>query len=128
MGDPLLGVMVLLEQPVGPRVLEAVSLSLDAVNLPDAYVTFTTTGLLGRELRLAEPHVLVAAGREAAREIDGLQNPLSAREFLAANPGTPFTWKRNTIGLLLPPLSPALDDEAKKRQFWTAFLTLKTLN
>ncbi|MGI8650020.1 MAG: hypothetical protein ACR2KW_06525 [Rubrobacter sp.] len=127
LGDPLFGVVIILEQPVGPRVIQAISLSLDAVNFPDAYVTFTATGMLNRELRLTEPRILVAVGSEAAREIDELQNPLSLGKFADATPGTPFPWKRNTAGLLLPSLAPVLDDEPGKRRFWSAFLALKTL-
>lgn len=126
-GDPLLGIFVLLGQPVGPRPLEALSLSLHAVGIPDAYVTFTATDQLSRELRLIEPHLLLAVGPDAAREIDDLQHPLRLKDFRDAAPGSPFAWKRNTTGLLLPPLHPALDDDTEKRRFWNAFKTLKSL-
>lgn len=126
-GDPLSGVVVVLEQPVGPRVLDALSKSLGAVELPEAYVACTGTGLLKKELRLTEPAVLVAVGPGAAREIDQLEEPLALKPFAQARPGTPFSWKRNTTGILLPPLSGALDDETEKRRFWMAFRSLGAL-
>ncbi|WP_119066135.1 hypothetical protein [Rubrobacter indicoceani] len=126
-GDPLIGVVIVLEQPVGPRVFEALSKSLGAIELPEAYVTCAETGLLKKELRLSEPGVLVAVGPGAAREIDQLGDPLALKPFSDARLGNPFTWKRNTIGILLPPLSDALDDETEKRRFWTAFRSLGAL-
>lgn len=125
LGDPLSGVVVVIEAPIGPRILDAVSRSLEAVGAPDAYATFTSTGLLGKELSLAEPRVLAAIGPDAATEIDGLSHPLAANPFSKAEEGVPFAWKRATTGLLLPPLSQALDDEQEKRRFWHAFLALK---
>ncbi|MGH3089036.1 MAG: hypothetical protein ACRDSJ_17185 [Rubrobacteraceae bacterium] len=127
LGDPLSGVMVLLEGPAGPRALDAISRSLKAVDLPNAYVTFTQTSLLERELLLTEPRILAAVGPEAAAEIDALQLPLASQPFSKASESIPFAWKRHAAGLLLPSLAPALEDETEKRRFWRAFLTLRTL-
>jgi len=56
LGDPNSGVVVVVEQPVGPRILQALGRSLQTVGLQDAYVTYASTGLLAQELLAAEPH------------------------------------------------------------------------
>ena len=127
LGDPTTGVVLVIEQPVGPRVLDALAASLAAVGLPDAYVTYASTGLLKEELLATEPHALVAVGPGAAREVDGLDHPLARAPFSEAEEGVPFAWTRGTSGLLLPPLSPALTDDTRKRRFWRCFLVLKDL-
>jgi hypothetical protein len=127
LGDPASGVMLVVEQPVGPRVLQALERSLRTVGLPAAYVTYASTGLLAREVLAAEPHALVAVGPGAAREIDALGHPLARRPFSEAERGVWFTWTRGTAGLNLPALIPALDDERAKRRFWRAFLALRDL-
>ena len=127
LGDPTTGVVLVVEQPVGPRVLDALSASLVAVGLPEAYVTYALTGLLKEELLATEPHALVAVGPGAASEIDGLAHPLARTTFAEAGEGVPFAWTRGTSGLRLPSLVPALTDEARKRRFWRCFLVLKDL-
>jgi hypothetical protein len=127
LGDPASGIVLVLEQPVGPRVLEALKLSLRAVGLPEAYVTYASTGFLEEELLTIEPHALVAVGVGAARDIDAAGYPLVRQPFSEAESGVWFSWTKGTPGLLLPSLSPALDDEAAKRRFWRTFLTLKAL-
>ena len=127
LGDPASGVVLVVEQPVGPRILQALDSSLMAVGLPETYVTYTSTGLLAEEILAAEPHVLVALGPGAAREIDGLGHPLAQTLFSEAERGVWFAWTKGTAGLVLPALAPALDDEAAKRSFWRAFQTLRDL-
>lgn len=127
LGDPNSGIVIVVEQPVGPRLLEALSASLAAVGLPEAYVTWTGTGLLTEEILVTEPAALVAIGAGAAREIDSLDYPLARHSFSEAVEGTWFSWTRGTTGLSLPPLAPALGDEAAKRSFWRAFLALRDL-
>lgn len=126
-GDPNSGVVLVIEQPVGPRALDALRRSLESIGPPDAYVTSCGTGLLARVLLSAEPSVLIAIGPGSAREIDGLEYPLAQRSFAEAQEGTWFAWTKGTTGLVLPPLAPALDDEESKRRFWRAFLTLRDL-
>ena len=126
-GDPNSGVVLVVEQPVGPRVLGALQASLAAVNLPDAYVTYAATGLLKEELLATEPHALVAVGPGAASEIDGLDHPLARTPFSEAEEGIPFAWTRGTAGLRLPSLAPALTDDTQKRRFWRCFLALRDL-
>ncbi len=127
LGDPASGIVLVVEQPVGPRVLEALKLSLRAVALPEAYVTYASTGLLEEELLAIEPHALVAVGTGAASDIDAAGYPLVRQPFSEAESGVWFSWTKGTSGLLLPSLGPALDDEAAKRRFWRTFRGLKAL-
>ncbi len=126
-GDPNSGVVLVIEQPVGPRVLNALQACLAAVNLPNAYVTYAATGLLKEELLATEPHALVAVGPGAASEIDGLRHPLARTPFSEAEEGIPFAWTKGTAGLRLPSLAPALTDVTQKRRFWRGFLALRDL-
>lgn len=125
LGDPTSGIVLVVEQPVGPRVLDALKASLLAVNLPEAYVTYASTGLLAEELLATEPQLLVALGPGAAQDLDDLESPLARNPFSTAEEGVPFAWTRGAVGLKIPPLAPALDDDEKKRRFWRSFLTLK---
>lgn len=125
LGDPASGVMLVLEQPVGPRTLQALERSLHTVGLQTAYVTYASTGLLAQEILAAEPHALVAVGPGAARDIDATENPLARSPFSTAETGAWFAWTKGTTGLSLPALAPALDDDAAKRRFWRAFLALR---
>ena len=127
LGDPTTGVVLVVEQPVGPRVLDALQASLLTVGLPNAYVTYASTGLLKEELLATEPQILVAIGPGAARDIDDLDHPLARSPFAEAGEGIAFAWTRGAVGLRLPPLAPALDHDESKRRFWRHFLTLKTL-
>jgi hypothetical protein len=128
LGDPSSGIMLVVEAPPGPRVLEALRRSLDTVNLSRAYVTWEGTGLLAEELLVVDPSLLVAVGPGAARDIDRLSHPLARRAFSGVGEGSWFTWKAGASGLLLPSITPALDDDSAKRRFWLAFLTLKSLS
>ncbi len=125
LGDPTSGVMLVVEQPAGPRVLQALDRSLKTVGLPQAYVTYASTGLLAQEVLAIEPHALVAVGPGAAREIDALDYPLAQHSFSEAERGAWFAWTKGTAGLFLPALIPALGDDGAKRRFWRAFLALK---
>jgi hypothetical protein len=127
LGDPASGIVLVVEQPVGPRVLEALELSLRAVGLPQAYVTYASTGLLQEELLATEPRALVAVGAGAASDIDTTGYPLVRQLFSEAEPGVWFSWTKGTVGILVPSLSSALDNEAAKRRFWRTFLGLKVL-
>jgi hypothetical protein len=127
LGDPTSGVVLVVEQPVGPRVLQALDRSLKTIGLPEAYVTYASTGLLAQEILAAEPHALVAVGPGAVLEIDALDHPLARHPFSEAERGVWFTWTKGTAGLSLPALIPALGDDAAKRRFWQAFLTLRDL-
>jgi hypothetical protein len=127
LGDPLSGVMLVVESPAGPRVVEALRRSLDAVGLSRAYVTWSSTGLLLEEILAIEPAALCAVGPGAAGELDALKHPLARGSFSEAHEGVWFAWTKGTAGLSLPALAPALDDEGAKRRFWRAFLSLRAL-
>jgi hypothetical protein len=127
LGDPTSGIVLVLEQPFGPRTLQALKLSLQAVRLHQAYVTYESTGLLAQEIQAAEPHVLIAIGAGAANDIDAIDYPLVRQPFSTAELGVWFPWTKGTKGLRTPALAPALDDDAAKRRFWLAFLTLRDL-
>lgn len=127
LGDPASGVVLVVGQPVGPRVLQALQRSLQAVGLQEAYVTYESTGLLAQELQATEPQVLVAVGADAARDINALDYTLVRQPFSDAQPGIWFPWTKGTAGLMLPAIAPALDDDAAKRRFWRAFLALKDI-
>ncbi len=128
LGDPASGILILLEQPVGPRVVEALSLSLQSLELSEAYVTWASTGSLLEEIFVSQPTALGAVGPGASQDIDGIGYPLARQPFSEAATGSWFTWTRGTAGLLLPSLSQALDDTAAKRRFWRAFLSLQALD
>lgn len=121
------GIMLLVEQPIGPRILDAVERSLRSVSLPDAYVTWSFTGLLMREILAVQPSVVVAVGPGAARDLDELDHPLSQSSFGEATVGAWFHWTKSTSGLLLPALAPALEEEKAKKRFWRNFLNLRAL-
>jgi hypothetical protein len=127
LGDPTSGVVLVLERPFGPRTLEALKLSLQAVGLNQAYVTYQSTGLLAHEIQATQPHVLVAIGAGATSDIDAIDYPLVRHPFSTAESGVWFNWTKGTKGLRIPALAPALDDDAAKRRFWLAFLTLRDL-
>jgi hypothetical protein len=127
-GDPTWGLMLVVDGPAGPRAQQALAASLNAVGLPDAYLTWTGTGLLMEQILSVEPGALVAVGPDAAGEIDALQYPLARRRFVEATEGEWFVWTRGAAGLLLPPVHPALSDETAKRRFWSAFLRLRDLS
>ncbi len=119
--------MLVVEPPAGPRVLDALSRSLEALDLADAYVTFSSGGSLMQELLIVEPSVLVAVGPGAGEAVDALGYSLAQNPFAEASEGEWFAWTKGTAGILLPPLAPALHDEQTKKRFWRAFLALKAI-
>ncbi len=125
LGDPASGIVLVVEQPAGPRALEALKACLGAVKLPEAYVTYASNGLLKEELIAIKPNALIAVGLGGARDIDITR--YARRSFFAAEPGVWFPGAKGIRGLLLPSLVPALDDRAAKHRFWQAFLSLKDL-
>ncbi|HZY64784.1 MAG: hypothetical protein M3N10_01125 [Actinomycetota bacterium] len=128
LGNPASGVMVVLDQPVGPRVIDALERSLESIKLPEAYVTWSSTNLLQEEVLTFQPSILVAIGPGAHHEIDALEYPLSRNSFSEATPGAWFSWTNSVSGLSLPALTPALSDDEAKRKFWRAFLALQEVS
>lgn len=119
--------MLVVEEPVGPRALDALERSLETVGLPESYVTWTSEVLL-EEILACEPSALAAVGPDAARRIDRLGYPLARSQFSEAEAGVWFAWTGGTAGLLVPAIAPALDDEGAKRHFWRAFVGLRDLS
>lgn len=127
LGDPASGLVIVLSQPVGPRAIDALERSLEALKLSAAYVTWSSTGLLLKELLSCQPSALVAIGPGADSEIDALDYPLSRNSFSEAPPGLWFPWTSSISGLSLPALAPALSDDEAKKNFWKAFLSLQQI-
>ncbi len=128
-GDPCSGVMLVAErtaEEVSVQLIDALQRSLAAVKLDRAYVTWPSQGLF-EEVLSVEPNALVAVGPDAAHTIDSLDYPLARTRFLESPEGSWFAWKEDTFGLLLPALTPALEDPETKRRFWQAFLALRAL-
>jgi len=126
-GDPLSGVVLVAEEhAASDRLVEALRRSLAAVKLDEAYVTWSSPDLLEEILSL-EPGALVAVGPVAARAIDAMGYPLAKTGFSEAPEGSWFAWTKDTFGLRLPALAPALVDADAKRRFWRAFLSLRAL-
>ncbi len=125
LGDPSYGIVLAVEPPVGPRLIQALARSLETVNLSQAYVTWSGSGHLLEELLAFEPAALVAVGPEASQTIDDLGYSLVRNHFSDAREGEWFSWTASVSGLRLPSLAPALSDEDAKRNFWRAFLALR---
>ena len=81
LGDPPPASWWSWKNPSGPACCRRWSRSLETVGLPDAFVTYASTGLLAQEILSAEPHALVAVGPGAARDIDALDHPLARNAF-----------------------------------------------
>lgn len=127
LGDAASGVMLVAEQPVGPRLINALERSLEAISLPECYVTWSSTGLLNQELLAVQPSALVVLGPGAASDLDALRYPAAQSSFAEATVGAWFPWTQSTTGILLPSLAPALEDEKAKKNFWRSFLALRAL-
>lgn len=128
-GDPDSGVLLVLEPPETPAVLDALRRSLDSVGHSHARVVPADERLMD-EILSGGPAAIVAVGPRAARALDELEYPLAHASFSEgseARVGGWFVWSKGTRGLVLPALAPALEDEETKRGFWRAFLALRGL-
>lgn len=125
-GDPGSGVLVVLEPPETPAVLDALRRSLESVGHPEARVV-PADGRLLEEILSGCPAAIAAVGPRAARALDGTEYPLARYGFSEAREGEWFAWSKGTRGLVLPALAPALENEEAKREFWRAFLLLRGL-
>ena len=74
------------------------------------------------ELAIVQPRIVVVMGGEALEELNGLSVPL-ARE-LEATPGKVQRLTPSCDALYVPDIDRSLDDEAAKREFWSAFKAL----
>ena len=125
-GEANSGVMVVLEPPHTPAVLDALARSLESVEHPLALIV-EADERLARRMLSAAPAAVVAVGYDAARCVDETEYPLARARFSESPFGEWFVWSKGVRGLVLPPLAPALEDEEAKRGFWKAFLALRGL-
>ena len=79
-------------------------------------------GRLVEELAIVSPKIVVIMGEDALGVVQDLDLPLG-RE-LEPSPGTIQPLTPAIQALFVPDIDAALDEEAAKRQFWSAFRTL----
>jgi uracil-DNA glycosylase family 4 len=77
---------------------------------------------LAREILIVSPKVVVVMGREAVGVVNDLDIPL--RRDLAATPGSLQWFTPSIEALYVPNIDDSLDEEATKREFWSAFKAL----
>jgi uracil-DNA glycosylase len=77
---------------------------------------------LVEELAIVQPRIVVVMGREALETLNELALPLAAE--LREAPGELQQLTPSTDALYVPNIDEALDEEAAKRAFWTAFRSL----
>ncbi len=78
---------------------------------------------LARELHIVQPKLLVVMGEAAARFVDGVKFPL-ADPLAETETGVVRRFTPTIEALLTPDIDAALDDQAAKTAFWTAFKAL----
>jgi uracil-DNA glycosylase family 4 len=76
------------------------------------------------EIAIVQPKIIVAMGEEALRALDDLQVPLA--RTLAPRVGEVQPLTPSIDALYVPNIDDALDEEAAKRDFWSAFRVLGT--
>ena len=74
------------------------------------------------ELAIVQPKIVVVMGHETLEILNDLQLPLARR--LDPSPGTVQKLTPSIDALYTPDIDEALDEEAAKREFWTAFREL----
>jgi len=74
------------------------------------------------EIAIVQPKMIVAMGEDALRTLDELQVPLA--RTLEPIPGQVQQFTPSIDALYVPDIDGALDDEAAKREFWSAFRVL----
>jgi uracil-DNA glycosylase len=79
-------------------------------------------GRLAEELTIVAPKMIVVMGDEALGVVNELGFPLS-RE-VSATPGELQHFTPVIDALYVPSIDDSLDEEAAKREFWTAFRVL----
>jgi len=77
---------------------------------------------LAEELLIVSPKMVVVMGREALGVVNDLDIPL--RRELTATPGTLQSFTPSIEALYVPNIDDSLDEEAAKREFWSAFQAL----
>jgi uracil-DNA glycosylase len=79
-------------------------------------------GRLVEELAIVQPKIVVVMGEDALATLNELQLPLAAE--VAPRPGELQKLTPSIEALYTPDLDQALDEEAAKRAFWSAFRRL----
>jgi uracil-DNA glycosylase family 4 len=79
-------------------------------------------GRLVEELAIVQPKIVVVMGDDALGVLNDLDVPLARQ--LTPEPGTVQRFTPSMEALYVPNIDEALDDEAAKRGFWTAFRAL----
>jgi uracil-DNA glycosylase family 4 len=74
------------------------------------------------EIAIVQPKMVVVMGQEALFELNDLQVPLSRP--IEARPGEIQALTPSIDALFVPNIDGALDEEAAKREFWSAFRVL----
>ena len=77
---------------------------------------------LAEELLIVSPKIVVVMGRDALGIVNDLDIPL--RRELTATPGTLQSFTPSIEALYVPNIDDSLDEEAAKRDFWSAFQAL----
>jgi uracil-DNA glycosylase family 4 len=95
------------------------------VKCPVADTALADPGCVARvveELQIVQPRVVVVMGPEALATLNELDVPLARRVEPAPGAVQPFT--PSIDALYTPDIDAALDEEAAKRAFWSAFRVL----
>jgi len=74
------------------------------------------------ELAIVQPRIVVVLGEQALAELNDLDVPLGRQ--LEPDPGEIQKLTPSCDALYVPDIDSALDDEAAKREFWSAFRAL----
>ena len=77
---------------------------------------------VAEELAIVQPKMIVAMGEDALRTLDELQVPLA--RTLDPTPGEVQQLTPSIDALYVPDIDGALDEEAAKQEFWSAFRVL----
>jgi uracil-DNA glycosylase len=79
-------------------------------------------GRLVEELAIVQPAIVVVMGEDALRVLNELEVPLAGP--IEPRPGEVQRLTPSIDALFVPDIDQALDDEAGKREFWSAFRVL----
>ena len=95
------------------------------VKCPVADASIADPACVGRvleELAIVQPKIVVVMGEDALAVLNDLDVPLAAA--LSPELGVIQRFTPSTEALLVPNIDDSLDEEAAKREFWSAFKTL----
>ncbi len=91
--------------------------------VPDpALADSACVGRLIEELQIVQPKIVVVMGPDALAVINDLEYPLA--EELLPEPGALQRFTPTIEALYVPNIDEALDEDAAKREFWSAFRVL----